>query len=258
AGVRWYELRKTTGPWSIYQQSTFSPSADSRWMGSAAMDQSGDIAVGYSVSSTTVDPSIRYAGRLATDPLGALSQGEATLKAGTGIETDFTGRWGDYSSMSVDPTDDCTFWYANEYFPTTSDRGWHTRIGSFKFPSCGPAPTIDGFDPTSGSPGTSVAITGTNLNGATAVKFHGTSATFSVTSPTAMTATVPAGATTGPIAVTTPGGVATSASDFTVTVPAPTVSTFSPSSGGVGTVVTVNGTHLDTATAVTFGGVAAA
>src|SRR5207247_1174803 len=149
-------------------------------------------------------------------------------------------RWGDYSSLDVDPTDDCTFWYANEYYPSTSGWDWHTRIGSFKFPSCGPPPTIDGFDPTSGEAGTSVAITGTNLNGATAVTFNGTSATtFSVTTSTSMTATVPTGATTGPIAVTMPGGVATSASDFTVTVPAPTVSTFSPASGAVGTVVTV-------------------
>jgi IPT/TIG domain len=262
AGVRWYELRKTTGPWSIYQQGTFSPSSDSRWMGSAAMDGAGDIAVGYSVSSTTVYPSIRYAGRLATDPLGSLSQGEATMTAGTGAETDFSGRWGDYSTMNVDPSDDCTFWYANEYFPTTSDRGWHTRIGHFEFPSCGtppPAPTISGFSPPSGPVGTSVTITGTDLTGASAVTFHGTSATtFSVDSATQVTATVPPGATTGPIAVTTAGGTATSASDFTVTVPAPTVSSFTPASGAVGTVVTVNGTNMASASAVSFGGVATA
>jgi hypothetical protein len=262
AGVRWYELRKTTGPWSIFQQGTFSPSSDSRWMGSAAMDGSGDIAVGYSVSSTSVYPSIRYAGRLASDPTGSLSQGEATMTAGTGAETDDSGRWGDYSSMSVDPSDDCTFWYTNEYFPATSDRGWHTRIGHFKFPSCGtppPVPTISGFLPSSGPAGTGVTITGTDLTGASAVTFHGTSATsFSVDSATQVTATVPAGATTGPIAVTTAGGTATSASDFTVTVPAPTVSSFAPSSGAVGTVVTVNGTNMASASAVSFGGVATA
>jgi hypothetical protein len=231
-------------------------------MGSAAMDGSGDIAVGYSISSTSIYPSIRYAGRLVTDPLGSLSQGEATMFAGTGAETDFSGRWGDYSSMSVDPSDDCTFWYANEYFPTTSDRGWHTRIGHFEFPSCGtppPVPTISSFSPPSGPVGTSVTITGTDLSGASGVTFHGTSATtFSVDSATQVTATVPAGATTGPIAVTTPGGTATSGSDFTVTVPAPTVSSFTPSSGAVGTVVTVNGTNMASATAVSFGGVATA
>jgi IPT/TIG domain len=259
AGVRWYELRKTTGPWSIFQQSTFSPNADSRWMGSIAMDRDGDIAVGYSVSSTSVDPSIRYAGRLASDPAGALTQGEATMQAGSGIETDFSGRWGDYSSMSVAPTDDCTFWYANEYFPTTSDRGWHTRIGSFKFPSCGPV-AISGFAPTSGSVGTSVTIQGGDFTGATAVSFNGTAATtFSVDSSTQITATVPTGATTGKISVTSPLGSATSATNFTVTAPAvPTVSSFTPGSGAVGTVVTVTGTNFGGVTAVTFGGVAAA
>src|SRR2546423_1876022 len=188
AGVRWYELRKTAGPWSIYQQGTFSPSSDSRWMGSAAMDQSGDIAVGYSISSTSIYPSIRYAGRLASDPLGSLSQGETTLFSGTGVETDLTGRWGDYSSMSVDPTDDCTFWYTNEYFPVTSDRGWHTRIGSFKFPGCGvppvPTPTITSFSPTSGPVGTTVTINGTNFTGTTAVTLRYVNATsFTVVSP---------------------------------------------------------------------------
>jgi hypothetical protein len=258
AGVRWYELRKTSGPWSIFQQGTFSPSSDSRWMGSAAMDESGDIAVGYSVSSTSVYPSIRYAGRLVTDPLGVLSQGEATMLAGTGAETDFSGRWGDYSSMNVDPSDDCTFWYANEYFPSTSDRGWHTRIGHFKFPSCGvPPPTVDGFDPTSGEAGTSVAITGSNFDGATAVRFNGTSASFTVDDPSDITATVPAGATDGPISVTTPGGTAASAASFDVIVPPPTIDSFLPSSGLVGTSVTITGTNLTGASAVTFHGTSA-
>src|ERR671934_852336 len=160
-GIRWYELRRTSGAWSIFQQGTYAPGdGNTRWMGSAAMDQSGDLAIGYSVSGGSTNPSIRYAGRLAGDPTGQLTQGEATLKAGGGVQTG-ADRWGDYTSLDVDPTDDCTFWYANEYYPTTSDYGWHTRIGSFKFASCGPPPTIDGFTPPSGSPGTSVAITGT-------------------------------------------------------------------------------------------------
>jgi IPT/TIG domain len=258
AGVRWYELRKTSGSWSIFQQGTFSPSSDSRWMGSAAMDGSGDIAVGYSASSTSLYPSIRYAGRLATDPLGSLSQGEATMVAGTGAETDFSGRWGDYSSMNVDPSDDCTFWYANEYFPSTSDRDWHTRIGHFKFPACGvPPPTIDGFDPTSGEAGTSVAITGSNFDGATAVRFNGTSASFTVDDSTDIAATVPAGASDGTISVTTLGGTATSASSFDVIVPPPTIDSFLPSSGLVGTNVTITGTNLTGASAVTFHGTSA-
>jgi len=136
AGIRWYELRKTTGSWSIFQQGTFSPDSNHRWMGSIAMDSQGNIALGYSVSSSSVYPSIRYVGRLASDPLNTLPQAETTLIAGSGSQTHSSGRWGDYSSMSIDPSDDCTFWYTQEYYQSTSPAGWRTRIGSFRFPSC--------------------------------------------------------------------------------------------------------------------------
>ncbi|MDE3089177.1 MAG: hypothetical protein KGJ80_07310 [Chloroflexota bacterium] len=133
AGVRWYELRRSGGPWSIRQQGTYAPDASSRWMGSIAMDGQGDLALGYSVSSGSVYPSIRYAGRLAGDPLGTLPQTEATLQAGSGSQT-YTNRWGDYTSMSVDPVDDCTFWYTNQYYMAPNyGYNWHTRIGSFRF-----------------------------------------------------------------------------------------------------------------------------
>ena len=141
AGIRWYELRKSGSTWSIYQQGTFSPDSTDRWMGSIAMDGEGNIALGYSVSGTTTYPSIRYTGRLAGDTLGTLPQGEATLIAGGGSQLHSSGRWGDYSMMAVDPSDDCTFWYTQEYYSTTSVAGWKTRIGSFKFPSCGAAGT---------------------------------------------------------------------------------------------------------------------
>ena len=134
--VRWYEIRGLSNTPTIYQQGTYAPSSDSRWMGSIAMDQTGDIAVGYSVSSSTISPSILYTGRLVGDALGTLPQGEATLIAGSGSQTSTFNRWGDYSMMAVDPTDDCTFWYTQEYYATTSDRGWQTRVGSFTFPSC--------------------------------------------------------------------------------------------------------------------------
>lgn len=137
AGIRWFELRKTgSGGWSIYQQGTFSPDNNYRWMGSAAMDRSGNIAVGYSVSSSALNPTIRYATRLYTDTLGTL-QDEATLQPGGGVQTSGSNRWGDYSAMSVDPGDDCTFWYTSEYYASTSSRTWSTRIGTFKLPSCG-------------------------------------------------------------------------------------------------------------------------
>ena len=137
AGVRWYEIRNPTNSPTIHQQSTFAP-ADGvhRWMGSAAMDRFGNLAIGYSVSNATVFPGVRYAGRLASDPPGELSQGEADLIVGGGSQTSTGSRWGDYSMLAVDPVDDCTFWYTTEYYATTSTNGWRSRIGRFRFPNC--------------------------------------------------------------------------------------------------------------------------
>ncbi len=141
AGIRWFELRGvTSGPETVFQESTYQPDTTWRWMGSAAMDQSGDIAVGFSASSSAIFPQVRYAGRLSTDAINTLGQGETTLFAGTGAQSGTGNRWGDYSDMTVDPVDDCTFWYTNEYYATTGTYNWRTRIGSFKFPGCGGAP----------------------------------------------------------------------------------------------------------------------
>jgi len=140
AGVRWLELRNVTfGPATVFQESTYQPDTTWRWLGSAAMDGNGDLAVGFSASSSSINPQIRFAGRLATDPLNTLAQGEATLFAGTGSQTGTGSRWGDYSALSVDPVDDCTFWYTSEYYAITTSFNWHTRIGTFKFPGCGGA-----------------------------------------------------------------------------------------------------------------------
>jgi N-acetylneuraminic acid mutarotase len=147
AGIRWWQINNaTSGTPGFVQQSTYQPDNTYRWMGSAAMDASGDIAVGFSASSSSINPQIRYAGRLAGDPPNTLAQGEATLFSGTGSQTDTVSRWGDYSDLTVDPSDDCTFWYTSEYYQTTSSFNWHTRIGSFKFPSCtqGPSGTVAG------------------------------------------------------------------------------------------------------------------
>jgi hypothetical protein len=138
-GVRWYEVRNPNGAPTIYQQGTFAPDTDNRWMASIAMDHSGNIGVGYSVSSDGTFPSIRYTGWEIGDPLGTL-QAETWLVAGGGSQTGFN-RWGDYSSMRIDTSDDCTFWYTQEYQATTGDANWNTRIGSFKFPSCGQSQT---------------------------------------------------------------------------------------------------------------------
>lgn len=145
AGIHWFELRDTGSGWSLYQEGVYAPDDDHRWMGSVALDQRGNLALGFSVSSSSTYPSIRYAGRLVNDPPGALSQGEAELIAGSGYQQHNSGRWGDYSMMAVDPVDDCTFWYTQEYYATIGNAPWQTRIGSFTFPSCqGATGTLEG------------------------------------------------------------------------------------------------------------------
>ena len=142
AGVRWYEIRRTKGVYSLFQQGTFAPGDGvHRWMASVAMDRQSNMALGYSVvNGTNVFPGIRYTGRLNGDPLGQMTLGEGVIINGTGVQTTTNSRWGDYTSMNVDPTDDCTFWYVNEYYTAagqaSSTVGWQTRIGSFKLPGC--------------------------------------------------------------------------------------------------------------------------
>ena len=134
--VRWYEIRNPNGTPTVFQQGTLATSDGiHRWMGSIAMDKQGNIALGYSASSSSFYPSIRYTGRLVTDALGAM-QTENIIQAGSGSQTGRLQRWGDYSAMTVDPVDDCTFWYTNEYLKSTGSFNWSTRIASFKFPGC--------------------------------------------------------------------------------------------------------------------------
>lgn len=134
-GVRWYELRDS-GSVSLFQQGTFAPDNKYRWMSSLAIDKTGNIAMGYSLSAAKVFPSINYAGRLVTDPPGQINQGEGTIVQGTGSQIFGLSRWGDYSSMSVDPSDDCTFWFTTEFLTSNGSWNWHTQIASFKFDSC--------------------------------------------------------------------------------------------------------------------------
>src|SRR5579859_735919 len=135
-GVRWYELQNPNGTVTVAQQSTFAPDSKFRWMGSIATDQAGDMAMGYSVSSSSSNPSIAFTGRLASDPPSTM-QAESTIINGTGSQTGNLSRWGDYSAISVDPSDDCTFWYTTEYIKTTGSFNWNTRIANFKFSGCG-------------------------------------------------------------------------------------------------------------------------
>ena len=128
AAVRWYELRNlSAGMPSVAQQSTYAPDSTFRWMGS--------IALGYSTSSATLHPGIRFATLLATDAPGTLSN-ETTILQGNGSQLNNLNRWGDYSTMAVDPVDDCTFWYTNEYLPANGTFNWSTRIASFKIAGC--------------------------------------------------------------------------------------------------------------------------
>jgi hypothetical protein len=134
-GIRWYEIRNPNGTPVVFQQSTYAPdSVTYRWMGSMAQDKIGNMAVGYSASSSSMNPGIFYTGRSVTDPINTMGT-EQLIIAGTGSQTLVT-RWGDYSGMAMDPSDDCTFWYANEYLTANGNFNWHTRIASFKFPTC--------------------------------------------------------------------------------------------------------------------------
>jgi hypothetical protein len=215
-GVRWYEVRNPGGTPTIFQQSTFAPVDQLyRWLGSAAMDRQGNLAIGYSTSGPANYPSLAYAGRLATDPPSTLTQGEAQLFAGAGSQNVAffvppEGRWGDYCSLTVDPTDDCTFWYVNEYFAAgaETDPGapWRTRIGSFKFNQCTPsalaaatvvsrkthgsAGTFDIPMPTSGTPGVECRSGGGNGNYTLVFKFANTLTSVAEAKVTSGTGTV--------------------------------------------------------------------
>jgi len=143
-GIRWYEVRiPKGGDPSVYQQGTYAPTDAAtnplyRWMGSVAMDKSGDLALGYSASGPNDYPSVRYTGRAASDPPGQLAQAEKVAFTGTGPQTEVEGRWGDYSDLTVDPADDCSFFYTTEYLAedTVVIGTWRTRVVSFRFPGC--------------------------------------------------------------------------------------------------------------------------
>lgn len=249
--VRWYELRNPTSP-TIYQQGTYAPDASYRWMGSAAMDKTGGIAMGYSTSSSTSFPSIRYTGRAATDALGTMTAGEGTLASGGGSQTGTLTRWGDYASMSIDPSDDCTFWFTSEYLASSGTFNWHTRIGHFALPSCG-ATTANDF---------SIATTpssGTAAQGASAT----TTVTTAVTSGTAQTVNLSAsGLPTGATATFSPVSVtAGSSSSLKISTSAstpagsyPITVTGTSTSATRTTIYTLNVTAAGGTSAITNGG----
>lgn len=136
SGVRWYEIRSPNTTPVVFQHGTLTNGGTSLWMGSIAMDKVGDMALGFSESSSTIHPQVAFTGRTPSDPLGTM-EGIATIFAGQGSQTGKgSNRWGDYSGMAIDPSNDCTFWYVNEYIASNGSFNFHTRIASFKFPTC--------------------------------------------------------------------------------------------------------------------------
>jgi hypothetical protein len=230
-GIRWFELRGVTaGPETVFQESTYQPDSTWRWMGSAAMDHVGDIAIGFSASSSAINPQIRYAGRLVTDALNTLGQGEATLFSGTGSQTGTNSRWGDYSDMTIDPVDDCTFWFTTEYYTITTSFSWHTRIGSFTLPGCSGTPppppgSITGHVTDSS---TSAAIAGATVSisgGSPTTTDSAGAYTFSNLTPASYTVTASkSGYTTSAPATVTVTSGNTATQNFSL-VPAPVVTT---------------------------------
>lgn len=229
-GIRWYEIRSNVGSTlatsqTVSQQGTFlGGDSNYRWMGSIAQDRAGDIALGYSISNgSSRYPSINFTGRTPSDPAGTMET-ESTILSGLGAETS-ASRWGDYTSLSLDPSDDCTFWYTNEYFSSPSGGvSWKTWIAPLKFSSCSSTSTPDfslSASPSSYTvfPGGSAPYTiGVNpLNG-----FTGTvNLTVSVPAGSGLTATLnPTSVTggSGNSALTVATSNSTAAGNYTVTV----------------------------------------
>jgi hypothetical protein len=222
AAPRFYQVSVTSGTIGVSTTQAYTYTPDTilnRWMPSVAVDRAGDMAIGYSASSATVSPSLRYAGRLVTDTLNTLPQTETVLYQGTGTQTG-SARWGDYSSMTLDP-DGCTFWYTNEYYSTTTgaNTGLATRIGSFKFPSCTPV----------GNGGT---IIGTVIDASNSNPMNGVTVTFGSRITTTNASgiykflNIPAGVYPS-IAASYPGYSSSSAGPITVTDNLTTTQNFS-------------------------------
>ncbi|HMG54220.1 MAG TPA: hypothetical protein VK601_12075, partial [Kofleriaceae bacterium] len=250
-GVRWYELRNPSSL-SIFQQGTYAPDAAFRWMSSIAFDQAGNIGLGFTASSSTINPGVRYTGRVPGDAPGTMGQGEATIIAGTGSQTGNLTRWGDYSSLNIDPNDDCTFWYTQEYMGASGSFNWHTRIGSFKFATCGTVTDDFSIAVTPASQtvaagaSTSYTVDTTVLSGAAQTvnlsvsglpagitgAFDPTSVTAGGSSTLTLTVAATTGAGTTNFTVTGTGSAATHTANASVVVTntnqAPTVSITSP------------------------------
>lgn len=218
-GVRWYELQNPNGTVTLAQQSTFAPDSNFRWMGSIAMDQAGNMGLGYSISSSTTSPTVAFTGRLATDPANTM-QAETIVVSGTGSQTGGLNRWGDYSAMQIDPVDDCTFWYTQEYMKTTGSFNWNTRIANFKFPNCGGPATPD-FS-LSASPSSVSVVQGSNASSTiTVTDLNGFTGSVNLSAsglPAGVTATFNPASTTGTSSVTFTASATATVGTSTVTI----------------------------------------
>jgi hypothetical protein len=264
-GIRWYEIRSPGNSPTIFQQGTFAPDASFRWMGSAAMDSAGNIAVGYSVSSSSINPAIRFTGRAPTDPLGTLGT-EINIKSGAGSQNGGLTRWGDYSSLSVDPVDDCTLWYTTEYLKTTGSFNWSTEIANFKFSTCGNPDYSVTASPASQSvtQGNSTTYTATvtptgGFTGTVSLSVSGLPAgangSFNPASLTSgnstLTVTTSSTTPTGsfPLTITGTSGTTTHTASVTLVVTAPVVGDFSVTASPASQTVTAgNGTSYSATT----------
>jgi hypothetical protein len=264
AAPMWHELRRTPGgAWTLFQEGVYAPDAGSpglgddlhRWMGSIAMDDLGNIALGYSASSSTTFPSVMATGRLTTDLLGQFPNPEVSIVTGGGAQTAITcagpiscgHRWGDYSAMRVDPVDGCTFWYGQEFIPSTSagNINWQTRIAALRFSTCEPQISIDDVSLFEGTSGTTPFTFTVSLSRpsafATRVDFATADGTATVADndyqPTAGTLTFQPGETSKTVPVEVNGDTTFEPNEtFLVNLSNPTNGTLADSQG-LGTIV---------------------
>jgi hypothetical protein len=234
--VRWYELYDPAGSVTVNQQGTFAPDTTYRWMGSIAEDKDGDIGLGYSASSSSIHPGIRFTGRVPSDASGTMET-EATILAGIGSQTSGLARWGDYTAMQVDPSDDCTFWYVNQYEKVSGTFNWNTNIGSFAFSGCTGSPNFtltavpNSLTISQGNQGTSTitVVPSNGFSGSVALSASGLPSGVTAgfvpnptTSTSTLTLTASATAATGTSTVTITGtsGSLTATTTVTLTVTA--------------------------------------
>ncbi len=229
--IKWCELRQnqSTGAWTMYQEGIYTPDADTRWMGSIAMDNNGSIAMAYLKSNaTTIYPGLYYTGRRSCDPLGTLPITETTVIAGTGSQTGMN-RVGDYAEMVLDP-DGITFWHTSEYMGgATGGSAASTRIFSFQLASCSTAANVNIAASSSAiCTGASVTFTASPTNGGTAPSYQWqvNGANVGTNSPTYTTATLTNGQIVTCVMTSNLAGVTgnpATSNSITMTVAAPVV-----------------------------------